>query len=115
MAIPLSTTGSLGPAFASARLVGLTVRLAYIHILVHPIANRAEPTFALLRYSLGGYRPSKTDRLPVSLAQIGGIEVRFSSSEGWCFIDDSTWPESQVSQSPTYAKHKNREHSNSVQ
>src|SRR5687768_14480543 len=34
MAIPLSTTGSLGPAFASARLVGLTVRLAYIHILV---------------------------------------------------------------------------------
>ena len=67
MAIPLSTTGSLGPAFASARLVGLTVRLAYIHVLVHPIANRAEPTFALLRYSLGGYRPSKTDRLPVFL------------------------------------------------
>src|ERR1041384_1198807 len=33
MAIPHSTTGSLGPAFASARLVGLTVRLAYIHVL----------------------------------------------------------------------------------
>ncbi len=33
MAIPLSTTGSLGPAFASARLVGLTVSLAYIHVL----------------------------------------------------------------------------------
>src|SRR5690606_20296366 len=33
MAIPHSTTGSLGPAFASARLVGLAVRLAYIHVL----------------------------------------------------------------------------------
>src|ERR687889_159440 len=33
MAIPHSTTGSLGPAFASARLVGLTVSLAYIHLL----------------------------------------------------------------------------------
>ncbi len=27
MAIPLSTTGSLGPAFAPARLVGLAVKL----------------------------------------------------------------------------------------
>ena len=29
------------------------------------IANHAEPNFALLRYFLGGYRPSKTDRLPL--------------------------------------------------
>jgi hypothetical protein len=28
MALPLGTTGSLGPAFAPARLVGLTVRPA---------------------------------------------------------------------------------------
>jgi hypothetical protein len=34
MTIPHSVTGSLGPAFASARLVGLAVRLAYIHVLV---------------------------------------------------------------------------------
>ena len=33
MAIPLSTTGSLGPAFASARLVGLTVRRVYAYAL----------------------------------------------------------------------------------
>ena len=31
--MPLSTAGSLGPAFASARLVGLTVRRAYAHAL----------------------------------------------------------------------------------
>ena len=33
MAIPRSTTGSLGPTFVSARRVCLTVKLAYIHIL----------------------------------------------------------------------------------
>ena len=30
------------------------------------VANHAEGTLELLRYSLGGYRPSKTDRLPLS-------------------------------------------------
>ena len=33
MAIPHSTIGSFGPAFASARLVGLAVNLAYTHTL----------------------------------------------------------------------------------
>ena len=72
MAIPLSTTGSLGPAFATARLVCLTVKLPYTHTLFRPIADRAEETVAILRYSLGGYRPSKTDRLALSLARITG-------------------------------------------
>src|SRR5207248_1703455 len=33
---------------------------------------QVEPTFVLLRYSLGGYRPSKTGRLPVSLSRSCG-------------------------------------------
>ena len=70
MAIPLSTTGSLGPAFASARLVCLTVKLPYTYALFSPIADRAEETFAILRYSLGGYRPSKTDLLALFSARI---------------------------------------------
>ena len=72
MAIALSTTGSLGPAFASARLVCLTVKLPYTYMLFSPIADRAEETFAILRYSLGGYRPSKTDLLALFLARITG-------------------------------------------
>ena len=36
------------------------------------IANHAEPTIALLRYFLGGYRPSKTDRQPGSPSPIQG-------------------------------------------
>ena len=66
MAIPRSTTGSLWPAFATARLVGLTVKLPYTNTLLSPITERAEETFATLRYSLGGYRPSKTDQLALS-------------------------------------------------
>ena len=72
MAIPLSTTGSLRPAFASARLVCLTVKLPYTYALFSPIADRAEETFVILRYSLGGYRPSKTDLLALFPTQIMG-------------------------------------------
>ena len=70
MAIPYSTTGSLWPAFATARLVGLTVKLPYTNMLFRLIANRFERTFAILRYSLGGYRPSKTDPLTLSRSQL---------------------------------------------
>ena len=72
MAIPLSTTGSLRPAFASARLVCLTVKLPYTYALFSPIADRAEETFVILRYSLGGYRPSKTDLLALFPTRITG-------------------------------------------
>ena len=40
------------------------------------IANQAEGTFELLRYSLGGDRPSQTARLTLSFAPIQGIKVR---------------------------------------
>ena len=36
------------------------------------IANRAEPTFALLRYAFGGDRPSQTAHLARSPARIHG-------------------------------------------
>ena len=70
MAIPHSTTGSLEPAFATARLVGLTVKLPYTHALYSPITDRAEGTFVILRYSLGGFRPRKTDPLSLSHGRI---------------------------------------------
>jgi hypothetical protein len=37
------------------------------------IANHDEASFGLLRYSLGGYRPSKTARLTMSISQLHGI------------------------------------------
>ena len=36
------------------------------------IANQAEGTIALLRYSLGGDRPSQTAQLPLSAARFHG-------------------------------------------
>ena len=41
------------------------------------IANHAEPNFALLRYTLGGYRPSKTAHLTMSIRQIHGAMLDF--------------------------------------
>ncbi len=39
------------------------------------IANHDEASFGLLRYSLGGYRPSKTARLAMSDSQLHGISL----------------------------------------
>src|SRR5438876_11782646 len=85
MAIPHYTIGSFGPAFAPARLVGLTVNLASSHTLMGTVANRAEPSFALLRYSLGGNRPSQTDPHALSPGWLTAIGVRILISKEWCF------------------------------
>ena len=41
------------------------------------IANHAEGTFELLRYLLGGNRPSQTDPLTLSPPRIHGVELDF--------------------------------------
>ena len=43
------------------------------------ITDQAECTIALLRYSLGGDRPSQTARLTLSVAQFHGINVRIKA------------------------------------
>ena len=70
-----------------------------------PIANRAEGTFALLRYLLGGDRPNQTAQITRSPARIHGIGVRIQTQQGWCFIGPSPAPESAGSPGPTYATH----------
>ena len=76
--MPRSTAGSLGPAFATARPVGLAVRRTYALALVRLMANQAECTFELLRYTLGGNRPSQTDPLTRSPRRLygNGLDVR---------------------------------------
>jgi hypothetical protein len=72
MALPYRTTGSLTTTFVPSRLVCLAVKLPYAYALKSAISDRAEVTFALLRYSLGGDRPSQTTRHAMSLAWITG-------------------------------------------
>ena len=66
------------------------------------IANQAEGTFALLRYSLGGDRPSQTAQLTLFAARIHGISVRTKAYPGWYFKDGSTKAGASGSQPPTY-------------
>ena len=54
-----------------------------------PIANRPEPTFARLRYSLGGDRPSQTVRLARSFRRSSRRSVRVLVLKGWYFKDAS--------------------------
>src|SRR3954452_9597838 len=102
MAIPHSTTGSLGPAFASARLVGLTVSLAYIHgvdtRLPTGLSQTSDSPVTLWQ-----------DAAPVTLTgcqcpspRLMGLEASLSRTQGWYFIDDSVRPEVVTSQSPPY-------------
>ena len=46
------------------------------------IANQAEGTFGLLRYSLGGDRPSQTAQLKLSRTRIHGILLDFKQIQG---------------------------------
>src|ERR1700733_5605327 len=46
------------------------------------IANQAEGTFELLRYSLGGDRPSQTAQITLSTARIHGTELEFKHNKG---------------------------------
>ena len=70
------------------------------------IANRDECTFELLRYNLGGNRPSQTDPLTLFLARIHGTKVRYSITQGWYFTNDSTGTSVAASKSPTYPTHE---------
>ena len=70
--MPRSTAGSLSPAFASARPVCLAVKPPCAFALHGAVADRAEVTFELLRYLLGGNRPSQTDPLALSRPRIHG-------------------------------------------
>ena len=64
------------------------------------IANRAEVTFALLRYSLGGDRPSQTARLTMS--QSDSRDRLECMCKEWYFTNGSKTPGDASSKPPTY-------------
>ena len=70
-----------------------------------PIADRAEGTFELLRYSLGGDRPSQTAHLALSAAQVHGSGLELKHNKGGVSIVASPATGVAGSQAPTYATH----------
>src|SRR5207247_330519 len=57
-----------------------------------PIADRAEVTFELLRYSLGGDRPSQTAQIALSAARIHGSARGDSDPVVTPFMQVGTYP-----------------------
>ena len=70
-----------------------------------PIANRAEVTFGLLRYYLGGDRPNQTAQIALSAARIHGTGLEFKHNKAGVSFVDFPDTEMPVSQSPSYATH----------
>jgi hypothetical protein len=80
MALPYGTTGSLYPAFAPARLVGLTVKLAYaIALPVRLPSVLSEPLKASDTLS------EATTPVKLPTKQCPPLGVRLLVIEGWYF------------------------------
>src|SRR5574342_862759 len=99
MALPLRTTGSLSPAFAPARLVGLAVKL--------PCAFTLDGWFPIsLREPLGAsvtlWEATAPVKLPTRQCPRPGLRdaVRHQKSTGWYFTVASTEPSGPASKAP---------------
>jgi hypothetical protein len=85
--------------------MGLAVKHPSTFALYSLIANQAEGTLELLRYALGGDRPSQTAHLALSTVRFHGSGVRTQAQQGWCFSDGSPGTGVPGSQPPSYATH----------
>jgi len=68
----------------------------------HGFHSRLENLDKLLRYFLGGERPTQTTHQILSLL-VFTVQVRECKSKEWYFTDDSDTAETISSKSPTYA------------
>ncbi len=101
MALPYGTTGSLCPAFAPDRLVGLTVKHPYAITLYARLPSVLRVPLKASVTLLEATTPVKlptTQCLPLS-------GIRLQVSKGWYFNDDSTNTSVPASKSPTYPTH----------
>ena len=101
MAHPCGTTGSLCPAFAPDRLVGLPVKPTYANTLYarlpFVLSGPWEASVTLLEATTPVKLPTK--RCPF-------FKVSPQTAEGWYFNSDSATAGAAASQSPTYPTHR---------
>src|SRR5690606_19570132 len=101
MALPYGTTGSLCPAFAPVRLVGLTVKHPYAITLC---ARLPSVLMVPLKASLPLLEATTPVKLPTT--QCPRLRrVRLQINKGWYFNGDSTHTGVRASKSPTYPTH----------
>ena len=104
MALPRGTTGSLCPSFDSARLVGLTVRLAYAIALDDRFpTGLSPPSYA----SVTLWEATAPVKLPAMRCPGPGSRaaVRQPYRQGWYFKDGSTRAGARASKPTTYPTH----------
>ena len=70
------------PCFRNCSICRSYSKAHFYPYALHTIANRVECTFGLLRYSLGGNRPSQTDPLTRSGARIHGTPLDIRLFQG---------------------------------
>src|SRR5436190_14569714 len=99
-----------GPSIRDRRITNADFRLCstyrsrsqaplYVYAL-SPIANRAEGTFALLRYSLGGDRPSQTAQLALFPARVHGSGLELKWYQGGISPVTPSWLAPQLPRLP---------------
>jgi hypothetical protein len=103
------------PCFHTCSTYGSRSQASLCLYTQHAIANRIEDAFGLLRYSLGGDRPSQTAQQALSRVRIHGLTVRVPEAQEWYFTVDSTTAEAVASLPPTYATHAQLETNTSLQ
>ena len=69
------------------------------------MSDRAKRTFELLRYALGGDRPSQTAHLALSAARVHGSGLELKHNKGGVSLAASPATGVAGSQAPTYATH----------
>ena len=101
MALPCRTTGSLYSTFVPARLVGLTVKLAYAIALYARLPSVLSKPLEASDTFLEATTPVKLPTMqcpPLS-------RVRLQVNKGRYFKVDSTMPSDTASKSPAYPTH----------
>ena len=78
---------------------------SFCHCTLQLISDQLELTFARLRYSLGGDRPSQTTHHAGSQSQINGSWLDIKILKGGISFVVSTSTGANASSTPTYATH----------
>ena len=93
------------PCFRTCSNDGSRSQAPFYLCALCPIADRAEGTFGLLRYRLGGDRPSQTAHLALSAARIHGTGLEFKHNKGGVSFVGSARTGILASEPPTYTTH----------
>src|SRR5918912_3744288 len=88
------------PCFRTCSTYGSRSQAPFYLYARCPIADRAEGTFGLLRYPLGGDRPSQTAHLALSTARVHGTGLELKHNKGGVSATAPPVPEYRVHSLP---------------